>query len=102
VIRIRGERISGFAGPASLNQLAETVHELVRTLPDSEEYELASQIRRAVLSVSSNIAKGGGRRSVREFRQFLRIEYSSTCEVQSQALFAKPSGLAMATWPTSS
>ena len=57
-----------------------------------EMYGLTSQIRRAVISISSNIAEDQGRRSTGEFRQFLGNARGSLFEVESQTLLAQRFG----------
>ena len=56
--------------------------------PKEELYGIVSQIRRAVVSVSLNIAEGQGRRSRKEFHQFLSIARGSLCEVEALLMFA--------------
>jgi four helix bundle protein len=64
--------------------VAEEVYLLVGRLPAMERYGLASQMRRASVSIPSNIAEGAGRGSPREFARFLRIAIGSACEVEAQ------------------
>ena len=68
--------------------LSECVYCLTRTFPNDEQYGLISQLRRASVSVASNIAEGRGRATEGEFRQFLSIAQGSTYEVQTQLLLA--------------
>jgi four helix bundle protein len=65
------------------------VYEITRTFPREELYGLTSQLRRATVSVASNIAEGHGRLTEGEFRQFLSIAQGSTYEVQTQLLVAR-------------
>jgi four helix bundle protein len=65
------------------------VYSLTRTFPKEELYGLTSQLRRASVSVASNIAEGRGRLTEGEFRQFLSIAQGSTYEVQTQLLVAR-------------
>ena len=69
--------------------LTVSVYKLTRTFPKEETYGLVSQLRRASVSVASNIAEGRGRLNPGEFRQFLGIALGSTFEVQTQLVVAK-------------
>lgn len=73
-------------------KLAIAVYRLTESFPRSESYGLTSQLRRAVVSISSNIAEGFGRTSVREKDQFYAIARGSLTEVQNQLLIAKGVG----------
>ena len=70
-------------------ELAEAVYELTKLFPTEELYGLTSQLRRASVSIASNIAEGRGRSSDGEFRYFLNIAQGSTYEVQTQLLLAR-------------
>jgi four helix bundle protein len=65
-----------------------SVYELTDSFPRKEIYGLTSQLRRAAVSVASNIAEGAGRGSKKEFRQFLNVARGSNCEVQTQLIIA--------------
>jgi four helix bundle protein len=65
------------------------VYQLTRSLPSDELYGLSSQMRRASVSIASNIAEGRGRLNNAEFRQFLGVAQGSTYELQTQLLVAK-------------
>ncbi len=60
--------------------------------PKEERYGLTSQIRRAAVSVPSNIAEGQGRATTRDFVHFLGISYGSLMEVHTQLLIAERLG----------
>ena len=68
--------------------LAETVHRLSQSFPKEELYGLTSQLRRAAVSVPSNIAEGQARQSTAEFKNFLSISHGSLAEVETQLLLA--------------
>jgi len=65
------------------------IYQLTRAFPDHEKYGLTSQIRRASISIPSNIAEGAGRNSKKEFAQFLYISLGSLAEVETQLLIAE-------------
>ncbi len=69
--------------------LCEEVYEMSKKFPDEEKYGLKSQIRRAAVSIPSNIAEGAGRNSNKEFAQFLSIANGSSYEVQTQIMLAR-------------
>jgi len=74
-------------------ELTVCVYKLTQSFPDRELYGLTSQMRRASVSVASNIAEGRGRMSPGEFRQFLGIAQGSTYELQTQLVIAAKLGL---------
>lgn len=69
--------------------LVENVYRLVKLFPKEEIYALADQLKRAVVSVPSNIAEGQNRNTDKEFVQFLYIALGSASEVETQLLIAK-------------
>jgi four helix bundle protein len=73
-------------------KLVGTVYELSKRFPKEEIYGLTSQVRRAAISVPSNIAEGQGRNSSREFLHHLAIAYGSLMEVETQILIAESLG----------
>ena len=68
--------------------LVERVYRMTRAFPREELYALTSQVRRAAVSVPSNIAEGQARRSTAEFLHFLSIAQGSRAEVETQTLIA--------------
>ena len=60
------------------------VYELLKKFPKEEQYALCDQLRRAVISVPSNIAEGLGRLSEKEQVRFIEIAYCSLLEVETQ------------------
>ena len=70
-------------------ELVKEIYRITEMLPKSEIYALISQMRRAAISVSSNIAEGYGRRSLKEYVQFYSIAYGSALELETQLLISK-------------
>ena len=69
-------------------EYADQVYDVTRTFPADERFGLTSQMRRASVSVSSNVAEGSGRTSNKDFAHFVEIAYSSVMEIVSQAQIA--------------
>ena len=69
--------------------LCQEVYALIRQFPQEERYALCDQLRRAVVSIPSNIAEGNGRDSRAEYSRFLAIARGSVFEVQTQLELAK-------------
>ena len=65
-------------------EFAEAVYKIQRKLPREETYGLGDQIRRAVVSIPSNIAEGCGRETDADFQRFLSIARGSLFEVRTQ------------------
>jgi len=72
--------------------LVEMVYRVTGKFPNSELYGLTSQLRRAAVSVPSNIAEGQGRSTTRDFLHFLSIANGSLKEVETQVLISQRSG----------
>ena len=69
--------------------LVEMVYAVGRSFPHEEIYGLTSQIRRAAVSIPSNIAEGEGRNSGKEFARFLSIAHGSLREMETQLIIAE-------------
>ncbi len=69
--------------------LVELVYQATQSFPKEELYGLTNQVRRAAVSVPSNIAEGQARKSTAEFKQFLSIARGSLAEVETQLLIAQ-------------
>lgn len=70
-------------------ELTVCIYKLTRSLPKDEVYGLSSQMRRASISIASNIAEGRGRLSPAEFRHFLGLAQGSAYELQTQLIVAQ-------------
>lgn len=60
------------------------IYRMTATFPKSEQFGLISQMRRAAVSIPSNLAEGAGRKGNKEFRQFLNIAQGSISELDTQ------------------
>jgi four helix bundle protein len=69
--------------------LIEAIYKVSRDFPREELYALTSQIRRAAVSIASNIAEGQGRRTTSDFLRHLSIAYGSLLETETQLLIAQ-------------
>ena len=73
-------------------ELSVLVYKLTDDFPKSEMFSLANQIRRAVVSIPSNIAEGWARKGLGEYIQFLYIAYGSASELETQLILSKKLG----------
>ena len=73
------------------------LYNLTDKFPDSEKFGLVSQLRRAGVSIPSNIAEGAGRFHVKEFIRFLYISMGSLSEVETQLEIARRRGYILST-----
>lgn len=69
--------------------LTQVIYSLTKQFPMDEVFGLTNQIRRAVISVPSNIAEGFNRGSDKEFIYFLRVAKGSAAEVETQLIISK-------------
>ena len=69
--------------------LVEAIYRTTATFPREEIYGLTSQLRRAAVSIPSNIAEGNGRNTTRDYVHFLGMAYGSVKEVETQVLIAE-------------
>ncbi len=72
--------------------IAEELYAVTKSFPKEEVYGLTSQMRRAAVSIPSNIAEGAGRRSNAEFRNFLNISNGSSYELDTQLILSNRLG----------
>ena len=68
--------------------IADRIYDICNTFPKYETYALADQLRRASVSISSNIAEGASRSSTAEFAHYLEISVGSAFEVETQLKIA--------------
>ena len=69
-------------------QLCLDLYEITKNFPSEEKYGLSSQMRRAAISIPSNIAEGYGRKTIPDYVRCLYIAYGSTCELETQILLS--------------
>jgi four helix bundle protein len=73
-------------------ELAQEIYSVMADYPNFEKFGLTNQMRRAVVSIPSNIAEGSGRASNKDFRRFLSISLSSAYELETQLIFSEKLG----------
>ena len=69
--------------------LVSEIYRLTEQFPQTEIYGLTSQMRRAAVSIPSNIAEGYSRKSKNEYSQFIRISFGSGAELETQLVIAE-------------
>ena len=74
------------------HKLVIMIYKLTKKFPQAEQFGLSNQLRRAVVSITSNIAEGFSRNSYKEKVQFYSMALGSVTEVQNQILIAKDVG----------
>jgi len=70
-------------------ELAKMIYKVTEVFPTTEKFGLISQIQRASISISSNIAEGSSRKSETDFARFLEIAIGSAFEVETQLIIAE-------------
>lgn len=73
-------------------ELVATVYHVSSSFPESERFGLTNQIRRASVSIPSNIAEGSARHHARDYTHFLRIADGSAAEVETQLIICRKLG----------
>ncbi|SEP54839.1 four helix bundle protein [Flavobacterium urocaniciphilum] len=68
--------------------LVESIYKMTQTFPESEKFGLINQMRRAAVSIPSNIAEGSARKGDKELIQFLYIALGSIAELETQYMIA--------------
>jgi four helix bundle protein len=64
------------------------MYKVTGSFPADEKFDLTSQMRRAAVSIPSNIAEGYGRKTIPDYVRCLYIAYGSTCELETQTLLS--------------
>lgn len=75
-------------------ELCKEIYKLTSNFPKEEQFVLTSQMRRAAISIVSNIAEGSGRYFINEWKQFYSFAYGSALELEAQLLLSKELGFA--------
>ena len=69
--------------------LAKAVYQVTQRMPETERFGLTSQMRRAAVSIASNIAEGNARQTLRDYIHFLSIARGSLAELETQITIAR-------------
>ena len=75
-------------------EIVKKIYQLTKQFPSEEKYGLISQITRAAVSISANIAEGSSRNSDKDYARFLQVALGSAFEVQTYLVIAKEMNLA--------
>ena len=70
-------------------EFSKEIYGITSSFPDEEKFGLASQVRRAAVSIPINIAEGSGRNSRKDFANFIQIAIGSASEVECELLLSK-------------
>ncbi|MGV3509907.1 MAG: four helix bundle protein [Sphingobacteriaceae bacterium] len=73
-------------------EISKAIFIVTRSFPQEEKFTLVSQMMRCAISIPSNIAEGCGRKSNKEFYQYLNISLGSSFELETQLILAKEFG----------
>ena len=73
-------------------ELVDLVYRITKDFPHEELYGLVNQMRRAAISIPSNVAEGAARSGKKQFNQFLRVALGSLSELETQVLVAQRQG----------
>ena len=73
-------------------ELVAIVYKITSSFPEEEKYGLSAQMRRAAVSIPSNIAEGHLRKTAKDFKQFLSIARGSCAELETQIIIAHKLG----------
>ena len=68
------------------------LYKITKSFPDDERFSLTQQLRRAAISIVSNLAEGSAKGSGKEFVRFIRIALGSTAEIKAQLILSKDLG----------
>ena len=91
----RSDKVKGFRNLIvwqKSHQLTLDIYKLTAGFPEEEKFGIISQLRRAAVSIPNNIAEGSGRKSAKEFSQFLSISLGSTNEVDYLIMLSEDLG----------
>ncbi|WP_425389665.1 four helix bundle protein [Ekhidna sp.] len=72
--------------------MAQNIYELTSTFPSEEKFGIVSQMRRSSVSVPSNVAEGAGRKTDKDFSNFLSMSLGSQFELETQLIISKRVG----------